>query len=141
MIRRPPRSTLFPYTTLFRSRRVAGRGAAGTGRPATGGAAGTPARAAGRAAALRGGGRRRAGGGAGPDGRGPRGPRPLLRISDQSTEVGGSARPRRVRNRLMGSRERHGAGVDRSRGPEGPRAGHGQRLNAGREDRKSTRLN
>src|SRR3712207_4794382 len=29
MIRRPPRSTLFPYTTLFRSHRVAGeRGAA-----------------------------------------------------------------------------------------------------------------
>src|SRR5260221_9341688 len=26
MIRRPPRSTLFPYTTLFRSRRVRGRG-------------------------------------------------------------------------------------------------------------------
>src|SRR2546427_8757966 len=26
MIRRPPRSTLFPYTTLFRSRREAGRG-------------------------------------------------------------------------------------------------------------------
>src|SRR5688572_13981784 len=26
MIRRPPRSTLFPYTTLFRSRRVPGRG-------------------------------------------------------------------------------------------------------------------
>src|SRR3712207_8932307 len=25
MIRRPPRSTLFPYTTLFRSRRVRGR--------------------------------------------------------------------------------------------------------------------
>src|SRR2546427_6914649 len=25
MIRRPPRSTLFPYTTLFRSRRVIGR--------------------------------------------------------------------------------------------------------------------
>src|SRR3712207_7758394 len=25
MIRRPPRSTLFPYTTLFRSRRSAGR--------------------------------------------------------------------------------------------------------------------
>src|SRR2546426_8710052 len=25
MIRRPPRSTLFPYTTLFRSVRVAGR--------------------------------------------------------------------------------------------------------------------
>src|SRR5436305_8074536 len=27
MIRRPPRSTLFPYTTLFRSRRGRGRGA------------------------------------------------------------------------------------------------------------------
>src|SRR3989442_11074597 len=27
MIRRPPRSTLFPYTTLFRSLRPAGRGA------------------------------------------------------------------------------------------------------------------
>src|SRR2546422_7435379 len=25
MIRRPPRSTLFPYTTLFRSRRLSGR--------------------------------------------------------------------------------------------------------------------
>src|SRR5690348_17891963 len=31
MIRRPPRSTLFPYTTLFRSRR---RPAPGAGRPA-----------------------------------------------------------------------------------------------------------
>src|SRR5690349_22659477 len=31
MIRRPPRSTLFPYTTLFRSGRGAGRGAAGRG--------------------------------------------------------------------------------------------------------------
>src|SRR2546429_6041369 len=30
MIRRPPRSTLFPYTTLFRSQ----RGADGAGRPA-----------------------------------------------------------------------------------------------------------
>src|SRR2546430_15581523 len=27
MIRRPPRSTLFPYTTLFRSQPTAGRGA------------------------------------------------------------------------------------------------------------------
>src|SRR2546427_8876482 len=26
MIRRPPRSTLFPYTTLFRSRRATGHG-------------------------------------------------------------------------------------------------------------------
>src|SRR5215216_7272738 len=31
MIRRPPRSTLFPYTTLFRS--TAGRHAAGAARP------------------------------------------------------------------------------------------------------------
>src|SRR5256885_9704058 len=45
MIRRPPRSTLFPYTTLFRSplrRRVEGRmdietgTAAGAGRPGSG---------------------------------------------------------------------------------------------------------
>src|SRR2546427_7254565 len=28
MIRRPPRSTLFPYTTLFRSQRLRGRGRA-----------------------------------------------------------------------------------------------------------------
>src|SRR5256885_12834167 len=34
MIRRPPRSTLFPYTTLFRSRRGYRRdAAAGAGRP------------------------------------------------------------------------------------------------------------
>src|SRR3712207_7056716 len=36
MIRRPPRSTLFPYTTLFRSEHVAGaalRAAAGRRRP------------------------------------------------------------------------------------------------------------
>src|SRR3546814_14500171 len=39
MIRRPPRSTrtdtLFPYTTLFRSRRVQSRGIDGRDRPAT----------------------------------------------------------------------------------------------------------
>src|SRR3712207_6896420 len=29
MIRRPPRSTLFPYTTLFRSARILGRGLIG----------------------------------------------------------------------------------------------------------------
>src|SRR6266704_5441526 len=35
MIRRPPRSTLFPYTTLFRSRRTPGRQVeSGTARPA-----------------------------------------------------------------------------------------------------------
>src|SRR5690349_23158639 len=31
MIRRPPRSTLFPYTTLFRSRQVCGRPTIGVG--------------------------------------------------------------------------------------------------------------
>src|SRR3989449_6583600 len=31
MIRRPPRSTLFPYTTLFRSRRLCGEGLRGRG--------------------------------------------------------------------------------------------------------------
>src|SRR3712207_7912236 len=47
MIRRPPRSTLFPYTTLFRSRRAEahprgarraapGTGAAGRGQPVAG---------------------------------------------------------------------------------------------------------
>src|SRR3712207_7881494 len=30
MIRRPPRSTLFPYTTLFRSSRRGGRGTTGS---------------------------------------------------------------------------------------------------------------
>src|SRR2546430_7335756 len=33
MIRRPPRSTLFPYTTLFRSRAGTRRAGAGGGRP------------------------------------------------------------------------------------------------------------
>src|SRR3712207_8715743 len=33
MIRRPPRSTLFPYTTLFRSRLVPARGCSARGRP------------------------------------------------------------------------------------------------------------
>src|SRR3712207_7284918 len=37
MIRRPPRSTLFPYTTLFRSRR-APEGSGNGGDPARGGA-------------------------------------------------------------------------------------------------------
>src|SRR3989449_9578454 len=42
MIRRPPRSTLFPYTTLFRSRRGADRRLAGW-RRAGGGGVGPPA--------------------------------------------------------------------------------------------------
>src|SRR5258707_11743726 len=33
MIRRPPRSTLFPYTTLFRSRRTTAAGGCRAGRP------------------------------------------------------------------------------------------------------------
>src|SRR5271166_1779528 len=33
MIRRPPRSTLFPYTTLFRSSRSVGAAEAGSGAP------------------------------------------------------------------------------------------------------------
>src|SRR3712207_8789089 len=33
MIRRPPRSTLFPYTTLFRSQPASERGAEGVPRP------------------------------------------------------------------------------------------------------------
>src|SRR3712207_7924964 len=51
MIRRPPRSTLFPYTTLFRSRRARRRAdravqPAAVGQPA--GAAAAAARVAGR---------------------------------------------------------------------------------------------
>src|SRR2546430_5179865 len=54
MIRRPPRSTLFPYTTLFRSRREArptkgsGMGLSGRNAVVTGGASGI-----GRAICLR----------------------------------------------------------------------------------------
>src|SRR2546426_3865025 len=64
MIRRPPRSTLFPYTTLFRSRR-AGRPARGRSAPARP-AAGTSRRAERRRSRPAGGadergGRRRAG--------------------------------------------------------------------------------
>src|SRR3712207_6923886 len=58
MIRRPPRSTLFPYTTLFRSRRTS-RPASGGRRRARGRRAGRPSTAPGdgRAAPAR---RRRA---------------------------------------------------------------------------------
>src|SRR3989442_10693126 len=52
MIRRPPRSTLFPYTTLFRSARDRGRGSARRGGSATGSSA-AAATSAGRAAAAR----------------------------------------------------------------------------------------
>src|SRR3989440_6687217 len=41
MIRRPPRSTLFPYTTLFRSLRAAGRVAVAARRAGPAGGAGT----------------------------------------------------------------------------------------------------
>src|SRR5258706_10254078 len=68
MIRRPPRSTLFPYTTLFRSLR-AGR-ACPTGRAAAGGRGERPPREdRRRARALR---RARSHGADGPEGRAPR---------------------------------------------------------------------
>src|SRR5256885_12095443 len=51
MIRRPPRSTLFPYTTLFRSGRLAGAG--GAGRVPERGAGAGGAGGGGQAAALR----------------------------------------------------------------------------------------
>src|SRR5689334_24827828 len=51
MIRRPPRSTLFPYTTLFRSRPGArGTGGAGVNRRPSGRSAGLRARRAAPAA-------------------------------------------------------------------------------------------
>src|SRR3712207_7848697 len=52
MIRRPPRSTLFPYTTLFRSPRAAGAArvaAGGPGRALAGADLGAPAGPAGAA--------------------------------------------------------------------------------------------
>src|SRR2546425_3923483 len=52
MIRRPPRSTLFPYTTLFRSRQVAAGAAAEIERAAAG-AGGQPAAPVAEAAPLR----------------------------------------------------------------------------------------
>src|SRR2546422_3208826 len=51
MIRRPPRSTLFPYTTLFRSRRRDGPWALHGGAPGRIGSEAFPGRAARRAAA------------------------------------------------------------------------------------------
>src|SRR5262245_64302864 len=44
MIRRPPRSTLFPYTTLFRSRNTSSRSLGPSGRPANAMAASSFAR-------------------------------------------------------------------------------------------------
>src|SRR3712207_8426000 len=63
MIRRPPRSTLFPYTTLFRSGRGAGAGCGAGGGRSAGGVRG--AGAAGRGVA--GGAARGPGGGDGPE--------------------------------------------------------------------------
>src|SRR3712207_8123531 len=77
MIRRPPRSTLFPYTTLFRS-------AGGGGRP---GGARRPFVAAGRAG----------GGGPGPDRRGdPAPPRRRARLSAGWTIVRGDRKSTRL---------------------------------------------
>src|SRR3712207_6904854 len=59
MIRRPPRSTLFPYTTLFRSRPAASRGFlpkdGGGGRAHRGGAGGVVGSPGGGARQLAGG--------------------------------------------------------------------------------------
>src|SRR5260370_25798783 len=70
MIRRPPRSTLFPYTTLFRSRR-ARAAAVRDAVPAAAGARGRVARGAPAGPAVRGedDGRRARGRGVGADGR------------------------------------------------------------------------
>src|SRR5436309_7285183 len=60
MIRRPPRSTLFPYTTLFRSRPARGSGSARGGAACHEGARAAPAAGVGprdAAVGVRGGGR------------------------------------------------------------------------------------
>src|SRR3712207_8204025 len=54
MIRRPPRSTLFPYTTLFRSPRVVGRAGRDRARGRPGGAMGAGGAGAPRARAAAG---------------------------------------------------------------------------------------
>src|SRR2546430_6090010 len=53
MIRRPPRSTLFPYTTLFRSEGEGGALQARRGNPSAPEGARRPGRAGGRARDLR----------------------------------------------------------------------------------------
>src|SRR3989475_2839303 len=52
MIRRPPRSTLFPYTTLFRSRLLPGRAEAGRRPAGAGGGAQAPDPGRGRQGVL-----------------------------------------------------------------------------------------
>src|SRR5256885_12596161 len=74
MIRRPRRSTLFPYTTLFRSGRAHGAAAAGAGaaaQPAHAGAGGRAAAAGTGPAAAAGTARAGHAAGAGGLGRGP----------------------------------------------------------------------
>src|SRR6266568_4379403 len=118
MIRRPPRSTLFPYTTLFRSRSAAGRRRrAGTGRGLLGAAAlGRPALAAGA-------GRRRARRGAartGLDGRA----RPAPRVRAAATAR--QPRPRRGRRCLPALHHRApGQTAGRARGARGAGPGAG----------------
>src|SRR3712207_9149229 len=92
MIRRPPRSTLFPYTTLFRSRR-APEGSGNGGDPARGGAldGGWQGRVLVRGDLPRRGGRRTAHG-SGP-GR-PGGRRPHARTCRCSPDPGGVRRLR-----------------------------------------------
>src|SRR3712207_8477146 len=69
MIRRPPRSTLFPYTTLFRSCRRTSADSAASGRQVAGGLVGVPGRQAHGRRDARGSTRARARGGVGGDDR------------------------------------------------------------------------
>src|SRR6266536_1704840 len=128
MIRRPPRSTLFPYTTLFRSPRCGGgvadrRGVRLPGRPAGGRGRG------GRAPAVR---RHRAAPGRRRGDRGGRnGGRPALACRRAGRGAGHrGADQRRLRRRLRGPRRaaRH---ADLVRGGGGGRQ-HRQRLRRGR---------
>src|SRR3989440_3941573 len=113
MIRRPPRSTLFPYTTLFRSR--------GEARPPRGAARG-PARDLGRAShAVRGAGGPGAGG---PRGRSRRGAR-------HACGAGGVAGGRRGRRHVRGARRLGRIGMLRAGQTHGER---GLRLPGGRPD-------
>src|SRR3712207_8922948 len=86
MIRRPPRSTLFPYTTLFRSllrRRLGRRGAvaAAGGRPGRGSAGGA---AGGKRGGARAGGRLRP---ARADGGGPPADRKSTRLNSSHANI------------------------------------------------------
>src|SRR5256714_492318 len=116
MIRRPPRSTLFPYTTLFRSR---AEEVAGPSRPGRGVGVGDTA-AAGGARLLRGGGGGRAG------------------ASDRSGAIlpQGGWGPCRTGRRAMGAPSRSPASRG-SRAPEARRSDPRARRRALRDGRRA----